>query len=1134
MRLPQNILTKTYMKPRIFLCETDKTRICQLETSNTSGVFKFNAYSELSFEVARIYNDLVSGTSQVNPFYDKIEALRLIELEHIGYFEIQTPELSSDGIKEIKIVTANSLEYTLSQKYLRKLHINTGELDSIEVMVATSRHGGANSDTIKPVVLYDREDQELSLLHIALQNIPGWTIKNVDASLRTVSRTFDLDRISVYDFLMNEVCDKFNCYILFDTINNEISVRAEAQTQKFLGGNDVNTFYLSPPFAAIDTVTVGGYKKTNYNYFPTKTTITQGGTTIEVKAGTLILGETPKNNEVIEVIDDGLADWVTDVFVTFDNLSQEISISYEADEIKTQLLVKGADELGIEEVNLGMPYITDLSYYCTPNWMGEELYNAYTAYIKECNIQQKEYSDNIAKANKWNDFITNERCRMSSTEFSTDSATKSSIVDVQAEITPETTGKYFVREGSPPNCYYREVTLPKEYQAGQVYYLFKQSGTYLTETKMYDFFAALQTFFIRYFVETETRQKEVYLDELQTFQVDFAFNNDTDAAFIALINTLKNISTFKTQEEVSKQDVESRYDADFMFACVNRFLDVVWNELGEYPLSWCYLPTYTQEQTNAAEMGWGDVKNDEYGRYLAAYLMVKSIERARDARQKLIAEYEEEMKAPQEANIAITNSLDLNAYIIKYIEKAYPNEPNPQRFIIRLNSFLREDEYIDDNFLLAGQETNNDLYQIKQELLECGKVELSRLCQPKLQFSMSMANIYALPEFEPIINQFQLGNVIKVALRKDYIKQSRLLQVNMNFDDFSDFSCDFGELTSLQTQSDLHADLLSQAISAGKSVASNKSHWNKGTDKVNEIDLRIQRGLLDAATSIKSMDATQSVEIDNYGIHLRKTIDDTGTNYDTEQGWITNNKMLFSNDNFKTVKSVFGKYKIDSEEYWGLLADACIAGYIEGSKIRGADLKAGLIIDNDGNEHWMFEADSDGNVILCDGAVHFTWDKNSLQEIQEQLSKDIEGVHNLFKGQIDEINSTKMYRAEVSTINSQIIKERSQKAMLDCTIYSWDKDITNDYLTNHGYGSDYSGKKYCDYIYWCRQSNNTTEDAQWNANILRHGVSSITIGADDITHNASFYCEVRLPELELPKEEEKNEEPSTEDTNETT
>ena len=87
MQLPKNLLSPgTYAKPRIFLCETDKSRITQLETTNTSGSFKFNGLSELSFEVARIYNDLITGATRVNPFYDKIEALRLIELENFGYF----------------------------------------------------------------------------------------------------------------------------------------------------------------------------------------------------------------------------------------------------------------------------------------------------------------------------------------------------------------------------------------------------------------------------------------------------------------------------------------------------------------------------------------------------------------------------------------------------------------------------------------------------------------------------------------------------------------------------------------------------------------------------------------------------------------------------------------------------------------------------------------------------------------------------------------------------------------------------------------------------------------------------------------------------------------------------------------
>ena len=136
-------------------------------------------------------------------------------------------------------------------------------------------------------------------------------------------------------------------------------------------------------------------------------------------------------------------------------------------------------------------------------------------------------------------------------------------------------------------------------------------------------------------------------------------------------------------------------------------------------------------------------------------------------------------------------------------------------------------------------------------------------------FNVYGKHICALPEFEPIVDQFQLGNVIKVGLRSDYIKQSRLLQVDINFDDFSDFSCEFGELTSLRTQSDIHADLLSKAISAGKSVATNASYWTKGSEQANSIDLRLEEGLLNSIEALKNIDGTQNAYIDKYGMNSR-------------------------------------------------------------------------------------------------------------------------------------------------------------------------------------------------------------------------------------------------------------------------
>jgi hypothetical protein len=159
---------------------------------------------------------MITGETLVNPFYDKIEALRLVYLDGFGYFEIQDPEIVSDGIKEVKNVTAYGLEYRLSQKYIEGFKVNTGDADSLEVMEAA---GGE----IVPVSFLNNVNKNLSLLDLALEKIYDWSIGHVDDSLITMSRQFDISRASIYDFIVQDICEKFNCYAVFDTINNKLT-----------------------------------------------------------------------------------------------------------------------------------------------------------------------------------------------------------------------------------------------------------------------------------------------------------------------------------------------------------------------------------------------------------------------------------------------------------------------------------------------------------------------------------------------------------------------------------------------------------------------------------------------------------------------------------------------------------------------------------------------------------------------------------------------------------------------------------------------------------------------------------------------------------------------------------------------
>ena len=899
MRLPQDLLAGTYTKPRLFLCETDKTKICQLETTDMSGSFKFNTYSELSCSVGRAYEDIIAGEQKVNPFFDKIEALRLLYLEGFGYFEIQEPEVVNDGIMEVKNITANSLEYTLSQKYLENFKINTGEVDSVEVMYAENNEikDSDGNILITPVTLYNQTVPSLSLLHLVLEKIYGWKIGHVDASLRTVSRSFDISRGSVYDFITQDICEKFNCFIVFDTIENTINIYAEAPVAKFIGDGKTQSFNIFPAFNTIDSVTVNSYKTTKYTY---EIIQDEDGDII----GVLTLEDIPAIDADIQITDGSQKKYSTDVYITFDNLAQEINISYSADDIKTVLTVKGADDLNIHEVNMGLPYITDLSYYCTVDWMGEELYQSYMDYTDKFSGLQKEYLKNSKEMLEISNFITYEEQRLS-LQYS-----------IAEHVHSGTVGKYYVRGGTAPNYYYKEVSLPAEYNVDSKPY-YTLSGNDLNETKVSDLFSALQTYY--------TSQDEKDVSKIEELAEPFAFMETNTIA--VLVSSLSNANSTEEKDNA-----------------VCAFFDEMWEQLGRTPLKSLYLEPYTSVQNANQEAGWNDPSNENYWLYHPVILIIDTINNAISIRDKKIAEYQTEYDEKQKDNSDISNSL---LVVNNFTEQE----------LIRLNAFLREDEYVDDNFIETESDTIASLMQTKQELLECGKIELSKLCKPKLAFSMEMANIYALEEFTPMVDQFQLGNLIMIELRpkkekeKAYVKSARLLQVNINFEDFSDFSCEFGELTNIQTPSSIHADLLATALQAGKTVASNVSYWNKGSDLATSTDLKIQQGLLDVIDGLYS--SNQGVIIDKNGIKLTKIIDPTTGELSPNQAWIRNNGIYLSSDGFKnTTRAGLGEFTVDGETFYGIIAEAILSGYIESSKIVGGTINIGdgtFMVDEHGN-----------------------------------------------------------------------------------------------------------------------------------------------------------------------------------------
>ena len=226
--------------------------------------------------------------------------------------------------------------------------------------------------------------------------------------------------------------------------------------------------------------------------------------------------------------------------------------------------------------------------------------------------------------------------------------------------------------------------------------------------------------------------------------------------------------------------------------------------------------------------------------------------------------------------------------------------------------------------------------------------------------------------------------------------------------------------------------------------------------------------------------------MDKYGLHLEAVNPDTGEVSD-KRVWLVNNQIVFTDDGFKTSKAALGEFTVDGVTYYGLLAQAVIAGYIEGSQIKGGTIQIGLQPDGT----YAFEVHEDGSVTMNGGSSINGYVK------EDDFNGQIQDIHGKIEN-IENIASANMYSVEIISNGPTVISTSADSATLACKVYSWDTDITDTLDAS--------------LFNWKRTSNNSELDNIWNAMPEHQGVKSITIDADDVIENSSFACEVDLPE----------------------
>lgn len=222
---------------KIYLCRPDRTVICALNGVQINSVEyeqQLKDFNHLTFNVDR-YID-IDGEYVESAGYEKLKDHMTIYLEGLDYFQLQEPTLQNDnGRYKYKTCEAYSDEKTFEDKDMKGLSFNKGTTDSME-MLATN-----NVDDMgyakEYITFCNDRNHELSLMHLVLDRVPGWSVGYIDPAIKNEKYSFEADNTNAYAFLNTTVANVVKCVFYFDTINRTVSAYAKENI-----GKDTNIF----------------------------------------------------------------------------------------------------------------------------------------------------------------------------------------------------------------------------------------------------------------------------------------------------------------------------------------------------------------------------------------------------------------------------------------------------------------------------------------------------------------------------------------------------------------------------------------------------------------------------------------------------------------------------------------------------------------------------------------------------------------------------------------------------------------------------------------------------------------------------------------------------------------------------
>ena len=961
---------------------------------NVVAKHSFKEASEFTFTSHKKMNN------NIFKYWDELKDFKLVWIPEWDMWYETTVEVNEkdDNVKKVSGKTLGEAE--LSQIMIYGIEINT------ETDIAR--------DNYKiPTTFYKSDHPEASLMNRLLdEKAPHYKIKHIDKSLMNLQRTFTFDDISLYD-AFQEISAELNCLFVFNCGSNE-----NGKPERSISVYDLEANCLDC-----------GYRETFTNKCPKC-----GSTNIQLGYGEY-----------------------TNVFISKDNLADEITYSVDADSVKNCFKLEAGDDLMTAAIRACNPNGTDYIYYLPDETRVEmsqdlqeklksydELYEEYQSSHK-FNLNSSfvaSYNAIIKKYIKYDDTLT---------EITNPLVGYPKLMQVYfdtIDMVQFLRNKLMPTISKPDNnaksqCEYLLSNLPSSVATTSL----KNLSVSTADNIMVSLAQSIVKGSFKITVVQSTLSNNVWRGKfsLKSYTDD---DNSCTSQFVSMsIN--ENYESYVKQriESILNRADENYYDIVGLF---KQDLTVFKSELKKYCLD--SLQSFQKCCQSAIDLmvQQGISSNSDssvYGIntkvlyeniYIPYYNKMNAIQDEILVRENEVytieGKYNNQDELVQDGVQTeiermvgeVQDALNFKKYIGTDLYKEF-------------SSFIRMDKYSNENYVSDGL-SNTELMQNAIEFISVATKELFKSATLQHSITGTIKNFLRMKEFEPVTNNFKNGNWICVGI-DDQVYQLRIIEYEIDFSDTQNISVTFSDVVSLP---DGMSDLESILANSSKMATSYNGVVRQSTINTNfknKMSEMIRKGLDMTNTKIVSNADNQDITWDEHGLLCRE-YDDVLSDYTDSQLKIINHGIYITDDNWKTARAGIGNFiyydpkdKTYKESY-GVIADTLVSNLILTSAVgiyneeKSIEMaKDGIIVttntmnknvftirkeitDDEGNVSYerQLYIDDNGNIVLG-GSASISWDniigtdnvvvKDTLNKFLESIQEQLDGKVETFRQETD-------------------------------------------------------------------------------------------------------------------------------------